>query len=157
MSLKAPGSTGLVLKEPLLFDLPRHGNSGIELPEVDVEVTQESGQIPEEMIRQEVEGFPELSEPEVVRHFSRLSTWNFSVDGGFYPLGSCTMKYNPKLNEAAAGLKGFSLAHPYLPEEDAQGILKLLWNLQQDLIEISGMDAVCLHPAAGSHGESCWG
>ena len=153
MSFKSPGSGGLVLGEPLLFELPRHGNSGIELPERDVEIVTDDDSIPEELIRQEVDGFPELSEPDVVRHFSRLSTWNFSVDAGFYPLGSCTMKYNPKLNEAAANLQGFSGAHPYLPEDDAQGILKLLWNLQQDLAEISGMDAVCLHPAAGSHGE----
>jgi glycine dehydrogenase subunit 2 len=153
MNPKAPGSSGLVLSEPLLFELPRDGNSGIDLPEMDVDWATESESLPAEMIRQEVEGFPELSEPDVVRHFSRLSTWNFSVDSGFYPLGSCTMKYNPKLNEAAAAMKGFSGAHPYLPEADAQGILQLLWELQHDLAEISGMDSVCLHPAAGSHGE----
>ena len=96
---------------------------------------------------------PELNEPEVVRHFVNLSHLNYSVDGGFYPLGSCTMKYNPKINEWAARLPGFANAHPLAPDELVQGTLQLLYELQEMLAEISGMDAVTLQPAAGAHGE----
>ena len=153
MRTKAPGQEGLVLNEEILFDLERTGNIGIDLPEMEVDYIQPKENIPAEMIRQDFAELPELTEPQVVRHFTRLSTWNYSVDGGFYPLGSCTMKYNPKVNEATANLEGFTAAHPYAPEESSQGLLRVLWELQQDLIEISGLHTVCLHPAAGSHGE----
>jgi glycine dehydrogenase subunit 2 len=96
---------------------------------------------------------PDLSEVEVVRHYTRLSQWNFGVDTGSYPLGSCTMKYNPKTNERQAGLPGFAGAHPLLPEEQAQGILQLMYELEGLLAEITGLDAVSLQPAAGAHGE----
>jgi glycine dehydrogenase subunit 2 len=96
---------------------------------------------------------PEIDEPTVVRHFVRLSHLNYSIDGGFYPLGSCTMKYNPKVNEWAARLPGFAALHPLAPDALAQGTLELMWTLQRQLAEISGFPAVCLQPAAGAHGE----
>jgi glycine dehydrogenase subunit 2 len=97
--------------------------------------------------------FPDLSEVDIVRHYIRLSQWNFSVDSGMYPLGSCTMKYNPKTNERQSALPGFALAHPLLPESLSQGVLKLMFELEQYLTEITGMDATTLQPAAGAHGE----
>jgi glycine dehydrogenase subunit 2 len=96
---------------------------------------------------------PELSEVDVIRHFTRLSTWNYHIDLGLYPLGSCTMKYNPKINEHMARLHGFAQAHPYMPEERIQGALDIQKTLETCLAEISGMDAVTLQPAAGAHGE----
>src|ERR1043166_1816596 len=96
---------------------------------------------------------PEVSEIEVVRHFTRLSTWNYGVDTGAYLLGSCTMKYNPKINETVARLKGIATAHPYQPESLSQGCLKILQSLSEALLEITGMDAITLQPAAGAHGE----
>lgn len=108
--------------------------------------------LPEHEIRQEL-GLPELSEVQVVRHFTALSRRNHGVDSGFYPLGSCTMKYNPKINEDVARLAGFAAIHPYQPTETVQGALQLMYALQQDLSAITGMDAVSLQPAAGAHGE----
>jgi len=96
---------------------------------------------------------PELSEVDVVRHFTRLSTWNYHIDLGLYPLGSCTMKYNPKINEVVSRLEGFTHSHPYMPAELAQGALEVQKMLETCLGEISGMDAVTLQPAAGAHGE----
>src|SRR5204863_4141561 len=96
---------------------------------------------------------PELAEPELIRHFTNLSTLNMSVDTHFYPLGSCTMKYNPKRNERLASLSGLVDLHPYQPEDTLQGLLALLFELQQMLAEISGLPAVSLQPAAGAHGE----
>src|SRR5438067_307613 len=96
---------------------------------------------------------PELAEIDVIRHFTNLSKLNFGIDAGFYPLGSCTMKYNPKVNEDVAALPGFLSIHPYQPEESVQGVLELMWHLQRDLAEIAGMDACTLQPAAGAHGE----
>ena len=109
--------------------------------------------IPAGQLRATPAGLPELAEPEVVRHFVRLSQLNYSVDGGFYPLGSCTMKYNPKINEWSARLPGFAALHPLAPDAAAQGTLELLWELERWLMEISGMHAVSLQPAAGAHGE----
>ena len=109
--------------------------------------------IPSSLLRKELEGFPQLSEVDVVRHFTRLSQWNYGVDSGLYPLGSCTMKYNPKVNEEIARMRGFSNIHPYTPEAISQGILKLMYELQGFLAEITGMDDVALQPAAGAHGE----
>ena len=96
---------------------------------------------------------PEVSEPEVVRHFNHLSTLNYNVDKGFYPLGSCTMKYNPKVNDQAVLMPGFARIHPYQAEETVQGAIELLYRMQNDMAGILGMDAVSLHPAAGAHGE----
>ena len=109
--------------------------------------------LPTPLCREELAGFPELSEIDVVRHFTRLSTWNYGVDSGFYPLGSCTMKYNPKVNELAARLPGLADVHPATPDHLAQGALAMMFDLQAMLAEISGFGAVSLQPAAGAQGE----
>jgi len=142
---------GLGFEESLIFEYPDSKNRGVELPETEIDLP-ESPLLDPSWVRGKI-GLPNLSEPEVVRHFTRLSQWNFSLDGGFYPLGSCTMKYNPKFHETAAAIEGFASAHPYAPPGCNQGIKQLLYELEQDLAEISGMDAVSLQPAAGSHGE----
>ena len=111
------------------------------------------GNVPAGLVREEVAGFPELSEIGVVRHFTRLSTWNYGVDSGMYPLGSCTMKYNPKVNEAAARMPGFAHQHPLAPDAVSQGVLAVMHALAGMLGEITGLPAVTLQPAAGAHGE----
>ncbi|SHI46687.1 glycine dehydrogenase (decarboxylating) beta subunit [Malonomonas rubra DSM 5091] len=142
-------SRGLVLDEKLLFESTSEGRVGYSLPQCDVpEVTPDS-----KLLRDEIADFPELSEVDVVRHYTRLSTWNYGVDSGFYPLGSCTMKYNPKVNEQAARLPGFAELHPQAPEHLSQGALQLMYMLQRDLAEVSGFDAITLQPAAGAQGE----
>ncbi len=135
----------------LLFEEGRPGRRGVDLPPLDVPDAAEA--IEPELSRDGVEGMPELSEPEVVRHFTRLSMLNYAVDRGLYPLGSCTMKYNPKVNEWAARLPGFARAHPYAPDALSQGSLELIHDLEELLATITGMDAVTLQPAAGAHGE----
>ncbi len=147
--MKSVGTSGLLLNEKLLFEHSDPGRRGYSLAPLDVPDVE----LPAELTREELAGFPELSEVDVVRHFTRLSTWNYGVDSGFYPLGSCTMKYNPKLNEVAARLPGFAQVHPYTPEALCQGTLGLLYQLQQALAEISGFAAMTLQPAAGAHGE----
>jgi glycine dehydrogenase subunit 2 len=147
--MKSLGTTGLILNEKLIFEHSDPGRKGYSLPALDVPEIPLSA----ELAREEVPGFPELSEVDVVRHFTRLSTWNYGVDSGLYPLGSCTMKYNPKVNEVAARLPGLAGVHPYAPEHLAQGALALMYHLQQALAEISGFAAVTLQPAAGAHGE----
>jgi len=143
-----PGSSGLILNEPLLLEKGKRGRCGFSLPRRDVE------SFPvDEILAGEGPDFPDLSEVEVVRHYTRLSTWNFGVDTGMYPLGSCTMKYNPKTHERQASLPGFAGAHPLLPVQLSQGVLKLMFHLEGLLKEISGLDAVSLQPAAGAHGE----
>lgn len=109
--------------------------------------------LPQELIRKDVIGLPQLSELEVMRHYKELSDRNFCIEKGFYPLGSCTMKYNPKVNELLASLEGFANLHPLQSDEDSQGALELMFNLQEALKKITGMDAVTLQPAAGAHGE----
>ncbi|MBV9081024.1 MAG: aminomethyl-transferring glycine dehydrogenase subunit GcvPB, partial [Elusimicrobia bacterium] len=109
--------------------------------------------IPSKLLRKKKPNLPEVTEFQVVRHFTRLSTLNFSIDANFYPLGSCTMKYNPKVNDAMAALPGFRQAHPLAPEATLQGLLELLHNLEQWLCKSTGFDAFTLHPAAGAHGE----
>jgi glycine dehydrogenase subunit 2 len=143
-----PGATGLVLNEPLLWEKESKGRRGMSLPKRDVT----SVPLPDELLGTLPE-FPELSEVDVVRHYTRLSQWNFGVDTGMYPLGSCTMKYNPKVNEKLAGLPGFARAHPLLPDHLCQGALALMFELERLLAEITGMDAVSLQPAAGAQGE----
>ena len=141
------------LEEPLIFERSREGRAGIGVPAPDVPIVDPHKVLPRLMVREEIAGFPELAEIDVARHFTKLSTLNFGVETGFYPLGSCTMKYNPKLNEEVAALPGFSGLHPYQPEETVQGALALTYELEELLQEISGMDAITLHPAAGAHGE----
>ncbi|MGW8312914.1 MAG: aminomethyl-transferring glycine dehydrogenase subunit GcvPB [Desulfuromonadales bacterium] len=143
------GTSGLVLNEKLLFEHSETGRKGYSLPHLDVP----AATLPDDLCRAEISGFPELSEVDVVRHFTRLSTWNYGVDSGFYPLGSCTMKYNPKVNEAAARLPGLADIHPATPPHLAQGILELMYRLQGTLAEVSGFARVTLQPAAGAHGE----
>jgi len=146
-------ATHVAFEEPLLFERSRPGRVGWSLPALDVPAVDPAFHLGGEAVRETCDGLPELSEVDVVRHFTRISTWNYSVDHGLYPLGSCTMKYNPKLNEAAARLPGFALSHPLQPAALAQGVLQLLFELERQLAEISGMDAVTLQPAAGSQGE----
>jgi len=139
--------------EPLIFDQSAPGRSAVSLPACDVPEVSVESVLPAGMLRDKMPELPELAEVDVVRHFTRLSTFNHGVDTGFYPLGSCTMKYNPKVNEALSRLPGFAHLHPYQPAELTQGALQLMYELQQDLCEIAGMDAFTLQPAAGAHGE----
>jgi len=148
-----PGARGLILNEPLIFEQGAKGRKGYSLPKLDVERIGPESIWPRKLIREGLEAFPEMSEVEVVRHFTRLSQWNYGVDCGFYPLGSCTMKYNPKVNEDLARLPGFTEAHPYQPEEISQGALRLMYDGERFLCEISGMDQVTLQPSAGAQGE----
>ncbi len=136
------------LETPLVFEMSVPGRKGVLLPKLDVEETS----LPKNLIRDELK-LPEMDELSVVRHFTRLSQKNFSVDGQFYPLGSCTMKYNPKMNEDAAGMPGFRRSHPLLPQSMTQGSLALLYKLQESLKEIMGFKAFSLQPAAGAQGE----
>lgn len=151
--MSSEGTRGLVFREPLLFERSRRGRPGVQIDVPDVAPIDPASVLGADAVREEIEAFPELSEPEVVRHFTRLSQWNFSIDHGLYPLGSCTMKYNPKRNEVAAALPGFANLHPWTPESGIQGILALAYELEQALAEISGLDRVTLQPAAGAQGE----
>jgi glycine dehydrogenase subunit 2 len=144
---------GLAWEEPLLFERSRRGRVGYSLPDPDVPEADPSAHFEPGWLRDDLPDFPELSEVDVVRHFTRLSTWNAAVDLGLYPLGSCTMKYNPKVNEALARLPGFAAGHPLQPVEQAQGLLELVFHLERALAEVSGMDRVSLQPAAGAQGE----
>jgi len=137
--------------EPLLFELSSPGKSAYQLPKLDVPEVDPAEALGQ--VRDEIEGFPEISEVEAIRHFTRLSTWNYAIDLGLYPLGSCTMKYNPRINEQAARVEGLAWAHPYQPESLSQGAMEIMVMLERALIEITGMDAVTLQPAAGAHGE----
>jgi len=139
--------------EGLIFEKSSPGKRAFELPPLDVPVTDAVKALGEAHRRGGVEDFPEVSEIEVIRHFTRLSTWNFAIDLGMYPLGSCTMKYNPRVNEFVARLTGISTEHPYQPQELSQGCLKILKLLENCLLEITGMDAITLQPAAGAQGE----
>jgi len=137
------------MTEPLLSELKRSGRVGHALPAGDVP---EAEQLPEGLRRERLD-LPELSESQVVRHFVHLSSMNYGVDTGFYPLGSCTMKYNPKFSEEIARWPGFAAIHPFQPEKTAQGALRLMYELQRLLGEITGLPAVTLQPSAGAHGE----
>jgi glycine dehydrogenase subunit 2 len=146
-------SKHIVQNEPLLFELSSPGKRGYQLPELDVPAVNPAEVLGPENVRPEIEGFPEVSEIEAIRHFTRLSTWNYSIDLGLYPLGSCTMKYNPRVNELVARTEGLAWAHPYQPEALSQGCMEVIAALERALAEITGMDAVTLQPAAGAHGE----
>ncbi len=141
------------LNERLIFEEGSRGRRAFDLPALDVPQKDVRELIDPSLLREDIPEVPELSEVDVIRHFTRLSTWNYHIDLGLYPLGSCTMKYNPKINERMARLEGFALAHPYMPAEQIQGALEVQKTLEMCLAEISGMDAVTLQPAAGAHGE----
>ncbi len=133
----------------LIFEKSQTGRRGLAIPRPDLPVPE----LPGNQRRSVPPRLPELAEPEVLRHFTELSTRNFGIDTGFYPLGSCTMKYNPRINERLVGLPGFANLHPLVEDDAAQGALELEWELQQILLELTGLDAVSLQPAAGSQGE----
>jgi glycine dehydrogenase subunit 2 len=139
--------------EGLIFEKSSPGKRAFDLPPLDVPAADAAKVLGEFHRGGGVEGFPEVSEIEVLRHFTRLSTWNYAIDLGMYPLGSCTMKYNPRVNETVARLAGLATEHPYQPQELSQGCLKILQLLEKCLLEITGMDAVTLQPAAGAQGE----
>lgn len=137
----------------LIFEMSSPGRSGFSLPDADFTGIKIDSYLSEDMLRKQEPNLPEVSEVEVVRHFTALSNRNFGVDSGFYPLGSCTMKYNPKVNEDVARFSGFAMSHPYQGEEKVQGNLQLIHELERMLAEITGMDRVTMQPAAGAHGE----
>ncbi len=138
---------------PLIFERSRTGRVGVSLPPCDVDEVDLSETLPPELLRDDAPLLPEVSELDVVRHYTELSHLNYGVDTGFYPLGSCTMKYNPKVNDWAAGLSGFEQLHPLQPDHTVQGVLEALKDLERWLLEITGMDAMSLQPAAGAQGE----
>jgi glycine dehydrogenase subunit 2 len=139
--------------ELLVFERSSPGKKAYQLPELDVPAVDAAEALGAANVRAEIEGFPEISEVETIRHFTRLSTWNYAIDYGMYPLGSCTMKYNPRINEVVARTEALAWAHPYQPEALAQGSMAVMAHLEAALAEITGMDAVTLQPAAGAHGE----
>ena len=137
----------------MIFEISTPGRKGYSLPELDVKAVELESVIPAKFLRTEEVDFPEVSEIDVIRHYTNLSHMNYGVDTGFYPLGSCTMKYNPKLNEDAAAIPALSHLHPYQPESTVQGSLEMMYGLDEMLSEIAGMDRTTLQPAAGAHGE----
>lgn len=139
--------------QPLIFELSKPGRIGYSLPELDVPEVNLDEVIPSDYLRVEEPELPEVSELDIMRHYTALSNRNHGVDSGFYPLGSCTMKYNPKINENVARFNGFAHIHPLQDESTVQGAMELMYDLQEHLKEITGMDEVTLQPAAGAHGE----
>src|SRR5699024_1995703 len=137
----------------LIFELSKPGRIASRLPENDADQTPVNDLIPEDFLNDEELDLPEVNEVDIIRHYTNLSNKNYGVDTGFYPLGSCTMKYNPKINEDMARLDGFANIHPNQPEETVQGALRLMYEAEKALAEITGMDRVTLQPAAGAHGE----
>ncbi len=140
-----------MIREPLIFEISEKGKRAFFLPELDVPSKEDI--LKDLPLREEIEGFPQVSEVEIIRHFTRLSQTNYCIDLGFYPLGSCTMKYNPKINEKIASLLGFISSHPYAPLDLVQGNLEILKTAEELLAEITGMDAFSLQPSAGAQGE----
>jgi len=139
--------------ESLLFEMSPPGKKGYQLPDLDVPAVDAAAVLGAANVREAIADFPEISEVEAIRHFTRLSTWNYAIDLGLYPLGSCTMKYNPRVNELVARLDGLAWAHPYQPASLSQGAMAIIAALEDAMLEITGMDAVTLQPAAGAHGE----
>ena len=137
----------------LSFEKSKPGRKAYSLPKLDVPKSKKENSLPGWAVRKKDASLPEMSEIDLVRHYTALSRRNFGVDQGFYPLGSCTMKYNPKINEDIAGLPGFNNIHPYQPEELVQGALEIMYEFGRDLCEISGMHEASIQPAAGAHGE----
>ncbi len=144
------GNRGLMLEEPLIFEIGRSGNCGVDLPAPPGDISRLGG-----LARSEPIGLPGLSEPETVRHYTRLSRQNYAIDCGIFPLGSCTMKHNPRLNEKVARLPGFADLHPLQPEPTVQGALAVIDELAHWLMTLTGMHAVAMSPKAGAHGELC--
>jgi glycine dehydrogenase subunit 2 len=138
--------------EGLIFERSSPGKKGYRLPPLDVPEV-DHNKLLGQSARADLGNMPEVSEMEIIRHFTRLSTWNYAIDLGMYPLGSCTMKYNPRVNEVVARLGGLAEAHPYQPEKVSQGALRIMKTLSDCLLDITGMDAITLQPAAGAHGE----
>src|SRR5271167_942883 len=145
-------SAHLTQNEALTFEKSSPGKKAYKLPPLDVPEVDATAALGG-AVREDCGYLPELSEIEIIRHFTRLSTWNYAIDLGMYPLGSCTMKYNPRVNELVSRLEGIAEAHPYQPEHLSQGVLQIIRTLQECLIEITGMDTITLQPAAGAHGE----
>src|SRR6201994_1784367 len=145
-------SAHLTQNEALVFEKSSPGKKAYKLPPLDVPEV-DPAKLLGEAARESTGMLPELSEIEIIRHFTRLSTWNYAIDLGMYPLGSCTMKYNPRVNEFVSRLEGIAEAHPYQPESLSQGALGVLRTLSDALVEITGMDTITLQPAAGAHGE----
>src|SRR5437868_127042 len=140
--------------EALIFERSQTGRAGFSLPPLDVDETSIDEMIPRDFQREDdLAGMPEVTEVDVVRHFTRMSSWNYSIDQGMYPLGSCTMKYNSRLNEKVARINGFANLHPLAAEAESQGALQVIYELQQHLAEITGLPGISLQPAAGAHGE----
>jgi glycine dehydrogenase subunit 2 len=152
MSPIKKATTHVVQNEGLIFEKSSPGKKGYKLPELDVPDV-DTAKLLGDAERADLGNMPEVSEIEIIRHFTRISTWNYGVDTGLYPLGSCTMKYNPRINEVVSRLEGIANAHPYQPEKVSQGALLIMQVLRKCLIEICGMDAITLQPAAGAHGE----
>jgi len=144
----APGASGLIMNEPLLWEKGKKGRKGMSIPPADVPLV-----TPDTELAGGGPDFPDLSEIDVIRHYTRLSQWNYGVDTGMYPLGSCTMKYNPKTNEKQAATPAIAAAHPMLDDEYVQGTLRIIYELQQYLASITGMAAATLQPSAGAQGE----
>src|SRR6266511_5115209 len=133
--------------EALIFERSQPGRIGYRLPPLDVDEQPIGDIVPQQFLRDDdLAGLPEVSEVDVIRHFVRMSTWNYSIDLGMYPLGSCTMKFNSRLNEKVARISGFANLHPLVPEQDAQGALRVIYELQQDLSEIAGLPGISLQP-----------
>jgi len=145
-------TTHISQNEGLIFEKSSPGKKAYKLPPLDVPAVDAQALLGDSA-REDLGQMPEVSEIEIIRHFTRLSTWNYAVDHGMYPLGSCTMKYNARVNETVARLTGLAEAHPYQPEKISQGALRIIKMLSEQLIEITGMDAITLQPAAGAHGE----
>src|SRR6266853_220479 len=138
--------------EGLIFEKSSPGKAAWKLAPLDVPDV-DTAKLLGSSERKDLGNMPEVSEIEIIRHFTRLSTWNYAIDLGMYPLGSCTMKYNPRVNEAVSRLQGLAEAHPWQPEKLSQGALRIMKTLADCLLDITGMDAITLQPAAGAHGE----
>jgi glycine dehydrogenase subunit 2 len=152
-SVKTPSATSQPKHHPLLFETGVPGLSAASLPQSDVPSARTADALPPELVADDAPPLPQVGELDLVRHYKRLAHRCFSIDGNFYPLGSCTMKYNPRINERAAAMPGFAHLHPYQDEADVQGLLELLYRLRCYLAEIAGLPEVSLQPAAGAHGE----
>ncbi len=145
-------SRNISQNEALIFEKSSPGKKAYKMPPLDVPAV-DAAELLGDAVRADLGAMPEVSEIEIIRHFTRLSTWNYAIDLGMYPLGSCTMKYNPRVNEFVSRLDGIAAAHPYQPESLSQGVMQVMDVLSKCLIEITGMDTITLQPAAGAHGE----